>query len=92
MIYNRYIPESNGIYKKHCVVFPDAEPKPVTTDTSKKQDRECPTQECGQPNPRFGWDLGDLLLLCIVILLLLDSEEGDMLPILIAAAAFLFLQ
>lgn len=91
MMYNRYIPESNGIYKKHCVVIPDSPPSPDVNKGSKEES-PCLSSCASQHHLQSGWDLGDLLLLCIVILLLLDSEDGDILPILIAAAAFLFLQ
>jgi len=91
MMYNRYIPESNGIYRKHAVVVPDPivehSPEPICKEQEKQSSCECRQNPC-----RVGWDLGDLLLLCIVILLLLDSEEEDILPILIAVASFLFIQ
>ena len=89
-MYNRYIPGSNGVYEKHSVLIPDAVQEHASGNNCKEQTkRPC---ETGPQTLTSGWDLGDLLLLCIVILLLLDSEDGDILPILIAAAAFLFLQ
>lgn len=94
-MYNRYVPGHDGTYHRKTVgeirpapcceeVIEEAEIVPEQTQTAKQQ-RPC-------RNAWEGFDLGDLLLLCIVILLLLDSDEEDSLPLLIMAAAFLFLQ
>ena len=40
----------------------------------------------------WGMDLGDLLLLCILFLILLESQDEDPLPLLITAAAFFLLR
>ena len=93
MMYNRYIPGSNGIYQKHSINIPDPEPetfcKAITEPCEQAKE---PTRKQACRNQSRGWDLGDILLLCIVVLLLIDSEEGEMMPILIAVAAYLFLQ
>ena len=92
-MYNRYIPGSNGIYHKHSINIPDPEPdascKEITEPCEQPKEHGC-KQVCRSQSR--GWDLGDILLLCIVVLLLIDSEEGEMMPILIAVAAYLFLQ
>lgn len=91
MMYNRYIPQSNGIYKKHTIEIPDRIPQ---SDCHTPEKEPQPDQCCHKTMPpmtRGNLDLGDLLLLCIVILLLLESEE-DIIPILIAVAVFVFTQ
>lgn len=94
-MYNRYIPGANGTYQRHTVAerprpSPDAVEKPPEADACPPTERR--ENDCG---PRrwlpAGLDTGDLLLLCIVILLMIDSDEEDILPVLITAAAFLFL-
>ena len=89
-MYNRYIPQSNGIYRKHTIEIPDQAPKNSYRITEEKHTEPC-APKAAPSTVRENWDLGDLLLLCIVILLLLESEE-DTIPILIAIAAFLFTQ
>lgn len=92
-MYNRYVPGYDGIYRRQT----------VTVETKEEPKSELPTASCEPPtetsqqrqpcrNATGGFDLGDLLLLCIIVLLLIDSEEDDGLPLLIMAAAFLFLQ
>lgn len=91
-MYNRYIPGSDGIYKRHQII----------TQTPLPEQKACAENNSAcsvavQTPPKFinshgKHDIGDLLLLCIVILILLDSEEDDMLTILITVAAYLFLQ
>lgn len=92
MMYNRYIPGTNGVYKKHSIHIPDPVPETEHTEVAKPCEPER-HKTCSQQTwePR-GWELGDVLLLCIAALLLIDSEDGDILPIVIAAAAYLFLQ
>lgn len=94
MMYNRYIPQSNGIYKRHSIEIPDIPNKQHTPALS--QEEKTSSAACVHKplkDEAFGtWDLGDLLLLCIAVLLLLESEEDDILPILVAIAAFVFIQ
>ena len=94
-MYNRYIPGANGIYQRQCI--PDA---PLPSQTPEQ------TAVCPQTNDKKepvicrkdpfsclrGIDHGDLLLLCIILLLLNDCDGEDVLPLLITAGAFLFLQ
>ena len=91
-MYNRYVPGSNGIYKRETVHEPLPQPpeKPAPThtepqETAPQQDHNCQIRS-------EGFDLGDLLLLCIIILLLIDSDEEDSFPFLIMAAAMLLQQ
>lgn len=96
-MYNRYIPGANGVYERHSVqeAIPEAA-------VSKERPSEICKETCGKPEkthtpiPRTAGpqslDLGDLLLLCIVLLLLIDCDQDETLSILITAAAFLFLQ
>ena len=90
-MYNRYIPDSNGVYERHSVLEPEQRkvftPPALLQETEKK----CSEAPVNQSN-HFGMDFGDLLLLCIVLLLLIDSDGDDKLPLIIMAAAFMFLQ
>ena len=85
-MYNRYIPGANGRYRceqVHDTAQPES-PSPETQST--------PTvcQNTPQLPALAGTiDTGDLLVLAILALLLLDGE-GDELLVLIAAIAFLF--
>lgn len=93
-MYNRYVPGHDGTYRRQTITDTSVPcPKPELTPEPCEQKAEIAQQQ-RQPcrNASDGFDLGDLLLLCIVILLLIDSEEEDNLPLLIMAAAFLFLQ
>ena len=93
-MYNRYVPGHDGIYRRQTVT------EKATTKTNCQELSSDPCDEkkdltqqrppCRTVTDTF--DLGDLLLLCIVILLLIDSEDEDKLPLLIMAAVFLFLQ
>lgn len=96
-MYNRYIPGSNGIYERRTV----HEHQQKSDDRSLTPATECAAEQssCVQSNQirRNGFgnlslDTGDLLLLCIVLLLMIDSDGDDLLPLLITAAAFLFMQ
>ena len=92
MMYNRYIPTNNGIYKRQTVCIPDWDPEEEQhTSTSCENEPQPCTSKTVSCSSGHGLDLGDLLLLCIVILILLESEE-DYFPIIIAAAAYLLLQ
>lgn len=96
-MYNRYIPGSNGVYERRSVYEPKENPEQCAICSPQERTAEEPT--CNRhTHPRkspFGGlslDTGDLLLLCIVLLLMIDSDGEDFLPILITAAAFLFMQ
>lgn len=92
-MYNRYIPNSNGVYTRQSIPEPPAPAVRQTQESKAVQDdaqRNVPTKQT--TNQRWGpmIDTGDLLLLCIILLLLVDSEEDSM-TLLITAAAFLLL-
>ena len=90
MIYNRYIPGSDGVYKRHCVSTAEEKPKHATISVEAKPDNtESKHPGCSR---QHGIDLGDILLLCIVILLISEADGDDTLSILAAIAAFIFIQ
>lgn len=93
MIYNHYIPGSNGVYKKEVITQShqkdDNNSFDVTYQTNTKPNI-C-TDHKKQP-AALGLDLGDLLLLCIALLLLLDGDKDDLFGPMIAAAAFILLR
>jgi len=88
MIYNRYIPDSNGIYRQQRVVSKEERIYPC--DSEKKVDQSVVTPAVKQEVSAI--DLGDVLLLCIAILLILEADGDDMTSVIIAIAAFIFLQ
>ena len=87
MIYNRYIPGTNGVYQCQQISVPT--PKETKSEHAPhcNEDKKKPVNE----SLKSGIDLGDVLLLCIVILLLLESDGDDILSIIITIAAFLFI-
>lgn len=91
-MYNHYVPGSSGIYQRTIVEEPKKDlpcpksPEPLPPKQPSQQERPVST---GGP---FHMDLGDLLLLCVVLLLWIDSEEEDWTALLITAAAFLLSQ
>ncbi len=97
-MYNRYVQGQNGSYERYSVPDISESCRQViqepTTACEEKQERTeiAQQQNCRDRKGLFGLDLGDLLLLCIVILLVIDCDEDDYFPILIMAAAFLMQQ
>lgn len=95
-MYNRYIPGTNGAYQRSVIQESRSEPGPCIPKppiSVPKSDDTCAIPLKEQPvvnRKSAGIDLGDLLLLCVVLLILLDCEQEDTLPILLTAAAFLF--
>lgn len=94
-MYNRYVPGHDGTYHRKTVIEPD----PVLCDKNNEriQSPEACTSARNQQqlpcrNASESFDLGDLLLVCIVLLLLLDCDEEDGLSLIVMAAAFLLLQ
>ena len=80
-MYNRYIPSADGTYRRETVAQ-SAAPCP---------DAKAPARG-GLSLPRLQLDAGDLLVLAILLLLLIDGDGDDPLSSLIAIAAFLLLQ
>jgi len=94
-LYNRYIPGSNGVYERRSVYEPKENPEQCSSPQNKTpEEAPCIRHAHPRKSPLGGLslDTGDLLLLCIVLLLLIDSDGEDFLPLLITAAAFLFMQ
>ena len=96
-MYNRYIPGTNGVYERRTVHEPQPQRRQVQSENTCVTEPSVPIcQETSvKPCPKKsflpqGIDIGDLLLLCIVLLLMVDSDEDDILPLLITAVAFLF--
>ena len=95
-MYNRYVPGHNGTYEKFIVPehkhdTPD-EAVQCTQETTCDRPEIAKQQRRPEQSRQSGLDLGDLLLLCIMILLLIDSDGDDTFPLLIMAAAFLVQQ
>lgn len=93
-MYNRYVPGHDGIYRRQTIAEAQTacpkQDEPQDTCENKPEIAQQQRRPCQSASGSF--DLGDLLLLCIIILLLIDSDEDDSLPLLITAAALLFLQ
>lgn len=96
-MYNRYVPGSNGIYERRIVEDSPLRPQAPAAPPPEPQEPAPPV--CSNPvhtaprqSPMANLDLGDLLLLCIVLLLLLDAQDEDMLTVIVTVVAFLFLQ
>lgn len=98
-MYNRYIPGADGSYQCQSIPEPTQErpcvPEPACPPSSEPARPTEPTApscpEHKQQQTLFGMDLGDLLLLAVIVLLLLDADEEETLPLLLTAAAFVFL-
>lgn len=89
MVYNRYIPDSQGIYRHHRITMPD----PVCEDRKKEEAEQIANHVQSCPiKGNTNIDLGDVLLLCIAILILLEADSEDMMSIIVAVIAFVFLQ
>ena len=93
-MYNRYIPGSDGNYRRERVPSPTddipapaAPPNVISEPVSAGNDCAPGTGGLGRSFGKI--ETGDLLVLAILALLLLDGE-GDQLIVLIAAIAFLF--
>ncbi|MBQ7565900.1 MAG: hypothetical protein IJT18_02170 [Oscillospiraceae bacterium] len=80
-MYNRYIPSADGTYRRET----------VAQSAAPCSDAKTPLRG-GLSLPRLQLDTGDLLVLAILLLLLIDGDGDDPLSSLIAIAAFLLLQ
>lgn len=98
-MYNRYVPGADGTYQCHSIEEPM--PRETACDTPPApesiSEEPCLAAACQQPRRQqqqtlFGMDLGDLLLLVVIVLLLLDADEDETFPLLLTAAAFVFLR
>ena len=91
-MYNHYVPGSSGVYQRKLVEEPKKDqpclkpPVPPLPEPRKQQEQPV------IPGGPFHMDLGDLLLLCVVLLIWIDSEDEDWTAVLITAALFLLTQ
>ena len=97
VVYNRYIPGTDGVYRRIPVSCAQAEsaspPKPPEREPPPLPPKPEP-EPCCLPGPLQrvlpqNLDTGDLLIGLILLLLLLDGDEQDSPTLLLAAAAFL---
>lgn len=89
-VYNRYIPQPDGTYLRM-----DVQPQQTT---AAPQPEPQPAAPCARPEGGFlsrllprGADTGDLLVIAILLLLLVDSDTDDPLPVILTLAAFILL-
>lgn len=97
MMYNRYVPDASGVYHSSTVAPP---PQPPAPQASAQQPLPPPPPVPEPPvHGRSGLlsgllprsiDTGDLLVLLILLLLVLDGEQEDDLTALLAIAIYLF--
>ena len=95
-MYNRYIPDANGVYHQTLI---DA-PKPAGPPPSPPPAPPCADAPAPAAQGKENWlqrllprqiDTGDLLVLLILLLLLVDCDEQDSTGLILTAAAFLLL-
>ena len=99
-VYNRYIPQPDGTYLRMDVQqpqqtasAPQPEPQPAAPCAPPLPPAPCARPEggfLGRLLPR-GADTGDLLVIAILLLLLVDSDTDDPLPVILTLAAFILL-
>lgn len=87
-MYSRFTPGPDGVYQRHTVSMPPVSPPAVTAQAVPAPPAGV-KQRLNSLLPG-SLELGDLLVLLIALLLLIDAEE-DMQTILIAMAAFFLL-
>lgn len=96
-VYNRYIPQPDGTYLRM-----DVQPQQTTAAPEPQPAAPCaqplPPAPCARPEGGFlsrllprGADTGDLLVIAILLLLLVDSDTDDPLPVILTLAAFILL-
>ena len=96
-VYNRYIPNADGTFRKTVVTdAPPCPPKPPEPPFPPAviEKPVCEKKPTANPLRRFlpaGIDTGDILVLLILLLLLIDGDEDDTLSVLLTAAAFILL-
>lgn len=99
-MYNRYVPAEGGGYVRQSIPDEPIYDVPIQEpcwdppqSPPCQEDRKTVFTRLKSLLPQ-GLDTGDLLVLIVVLLLLLEKDENneDLLPVLITAAAFLFLK
>ena len=88
-MYSRFTPGPNGVYQRKQISTAKAVSPPPPAVPQPKQEQLSLKQRIKELLPK-GLELGDVLVVLIALLLILDGEE-DMQTILITAAAFLFM-
>lgn len=90
-VYNRYIPQPDGRYLRMDVQPPQETPaQPMQSEPSCAPPCNAGGGFFSRLLPR-GTDTGDLLVIAILLLLLVDSDADDPLPVLLTLAAFILL-
>lgn len=95
VVYNRYIPSADGGFTRVRVAAPPQTEASVVPACTQEHICAPPPSPAGAGRGMLsrllpaGLDAEDLLILAILLLLVLEGDEEDMLPILLAAAAFL---
>ena len=104
MMYNRYVPDAAGVYRQTTVETvpdaPDTPQMPMQPPACPAPPPPPPPVPAAEPARRSlsgllerflprGMDMGDLLVLLILILLAVDGEEEDSLSVILTIAAFL---
>lgn len=83
-MYNRYLPNADGSFRRQSI----PNPAPADVPPQKHPDKHPPAAKQKKP-PAPGLDTGELLIL-LILLLLLESGGEDELTILLAAGIYLF--
>ena len=93
-MYNRYIPSSDGTYRRQIIQkqTPEHQPPPPPMAQAAAPHKPNTTPPQLPRLPTFQPDCGDLLVLLILLLLLTDGEEADPLSLLVTMAAFILLR
>lgn len=89
-MYNRYIPDENGTFH-HTVVEDAPPPMPAPAAPPPPPMMPPPPEPGGGILSLFGGrlDLGDVMLLLILLLMINDCEQADLPSLLIVAAVYL---
>ena len=96
-MYNRYIPSSDGTYQRKIVQSSTEVPKAEKPPAKAEQVAATIQPSCPAPNQKSKLsfpqlDTGDILVLLILLLILIEGEDADPLSVLITLGVFLFLQ
>ena len=84
-MYNRYIPDENGVYRRIPMADPvheEKDPPPPMQETGKQERKHLLSGLISKLKPD-NIDTGDLLLLAIVFLLFREGEDEELLIALI---------
>lgn len=97
-VYNRYIPGTDGRFQRMTVVPPELPQPPLPPEMPCAVPAEQADAPCAGQGKHLlrgllptGFDTGDLLILAILLLLLIDGDEDDTLSVLLTFAAFILM-